>query len=181
MRLTHVLETHVHNNCVSGGLALSQVTGAAYVVPARCHVEFPHVPASDGDLLITGDMRIGALHTAGHSHHHTSYCLADADGQIQAVFTGGSMLYGFTRDAGCCGDPDREEVEDDVGDSADDSGDVDAAEGVHARAGVVGLGDDRELRGDGEDEGGQPWPQDPAVPPGGVEKDGTSSSPRWMK
>jgi glyoxylase-like metal-dependent hydrolase (beta-lactamase superfamily II) len=36
------------------------------------------------------------MHTPGHTHHHVGYVLADADGSVQAVFTGGSMLYGAT-------------------------------------------------------------------------------------
>jgi hydroxyacylglutathione hydrolase len=96
VRLTHVLETHVHNDYVSGGLELSRVTGAAYVLPSHSHVDFPHVSVADGDTLTSGDLRIGALHTPGHTHHHTSYSLADPTGRIEAVFTGGSMLYGST-------------------------------------------------------------------------------------
>ena len=110
VRLTHVLETHVHNDYVSGGLVLSQVTGAAYVVPAHSHVDFDHAGVSDGDLLTTGDMRIGAVHTPGHTHHHTSYTLADADGQIRAVFTGGSMLYGSTGRTDLVGPGDTDEL-----------------------------------------------------------------------
>ena len=96
VRVTHVLETHVHNDYVSGGLVLSEVSGAAYVVPAHSHVDFDHVSVADGDVLTTGDIVIGALHTPGHTHHHTSYSLSDTDGRVQAVFTGGSMLYGST-------------------------------------------------------------------------------------
>ena len=33
MRITHVLETHIHNDYVTGGLALAQATGATYVQP----------------------------------------------------------------------------------------------------------------------------------------------------
>ncbi len=41
-------------------------------------------------------MRFRVVHTPGHTHHHVSYVLCDADGVVQAVFTGGSMLYGAT-------------------------------------------------------------------------------------
>ncbi|MGY5884181.1 MBL fold metallo-hydrolase [Modestobacter lacusdianchii] len=92
----HVVETHVHNDYVTGGLELARVTGAAYVVPAGDTVSYDRVPASDGDVLVAGPMRLQVLHTPGHTHHHVSYALADAEGAVQAVFTGGSMLYGAT-------------------------------------------------------------------------------------
>lgn len=110
VRLTHVLETHVHNDYVSGGLVLSQITGAAYVVPAHSHVDFDHVSVSDGDTLTTGDIRIGAVHTPGHTHHHTSYTVADPSGRIEAVFTGGSMLYGSTGRTDLVGPDDTDEL-----------------------------------------------------------------------
>ena len=43
-----------------------------------------------------GPMRLRVVHTPGHTHHHVSYVLTDAAGAVQAVFTGGSMLYGAT-------------------------------------------------------------------------------------
>ncbi len=92
--LTHVLETHVHNDYVTGGLELARTTGAAYLVPAGDDVAYERVPAADGDVHVAGSMRITVLHTPGHTHHHVSYSLADTEAQVQAVFTGGSMLYG---------------------------------------------------------------------------------------
>lgn len=91
-----VVETHVHNDYVTGGLELARVTGAAYVVPAGDTVSYQRVPASDGDVLVAGPVRLRVLHTPGHTHHHVSYVLADGEGAVQAVFTGGSMLYGAT-------------------------------------------------------------------------------------
>jgi hydroxyacylglutathione hydrolase len=96
VRVTHVLETHIHNDYVTGGLELAQRTGAAYVVPADSGAEFDHLPAGDGEEFQAGRMRLRALHTPGHTHHHMSYALENADGDVEAVFTGGSMLYGST-------------------------------------------------------------------------------------
>lgn len=96
VRVTHVLETHIHNDYVTGGLELAQRTGAAYVVPADSGAEFDHLPAGDGEKFQAGRMRLRALHTPGHTHHHMSYALENADGDVEAVFTGGSMLYGST-------------------------------------------------------------------------------------
>ena len=101
LRVTHVLETHVHNDYVTGGLELAQLTGAAYVLPAGSDVAFDHVSVGDGEVLAVGTMRLRVLHTLGHTHHHVSYVLSDTDdacaeAQVRAVFTGGSMLYGST-------------------------------------------------------------------------------------
>ena len=96
VRIALVLETHLHNDYLTGGLELSGRVGADYVVPAGDTVAYDRVPAADGDDLEAGPMRLRVLHTPGHTHHHVSYVVADADGQVQAVFTGGSMLYGAT-------------------------------------------------------------------------------------
>jgi glyoxylase-like metal-dependent hydrolase (beta-lactamase superfamily II)/rhodanese-related sulfurtransferase len=96
LRVTHVLETHVHNDYVSGGLELAGSTGATYALPLGSDVEFEHLAVADGDTLETGQLRLRVMHTPGHTHHHVSYALGDADGQVHAVFTGGSMLYGAT-------------------------------------------------------------------------------------
>jgi glyoxylase-like metal-dependent hydrolase (beta-lactamase superfamily II)/rhodanese-related sulfurtransferase len=96
VRITHVLETHVHNDYVTGGPELARSAGAAYVVPSGSGIEVDHVAVSDGDDIDTGRMRLRVLHTPGHTHHHVSYALAEGEGAVQAVFTGGSMLYGAT-------------------------------------------------------------------------------------
>ncbi|SOC48943.1 Glyoxylase, beta-lactamase superfamily II [Blastococcus aggregatus] len=96
VRVTHVLETHVHNDYVTGGPELARETGADYVLPSGSDAEVEHVAVSDGDVVEAGRLRLRVLHTPGHTHHHVSYALADGDGEVEAVFTGGSMLYGAT-------------------------------------------------------------------------------------
>ena len=96
LRVTHVVETHVHNDYVTGGLELARRAEAAYVMPAESGAEFDHVAVADGDVVATGSLRLRALHTPGHTHHHVSFVLEDAEGAAEAVFTGGSMLYGAT-------------------------------------------------------------------------------------
>jgi glyoxylase-like metal-dependent hydrolase (beta-lactamase superfamily II)/rhodanese-related sulfurtransferase len=91
--LTHVLETHVHNDYVSGGLELARVTGATYVVPALATVSFPALRVGDGEGFTAGTGHWRAVHTPGHTPHHLSYVVT-LDGGDRAVFTGGSMLFG---------------------------------------------------------------------------------------
>ena len=95
-RISLVLETHLHNDYVSGGLELARTVGADYAVPAGDTVAYDRVPAAEGDVLEAGPMRFRVMHTPGHTHHHVSYVLTEANGQVKAVFTGGSMLYGAT-------------------------------------------------------------------------------------
>ena len=98
VRLTHVFETHIHNDYVTGGLALAQRTGAAYLVNGADDVFFERTPVGDEEVLDVGDrMRVTALTTPGHTFTHLSYALADgATGEHVAVFSGGSLLYGAT-------------------------------------------------------------------------------------
>jgi len=98
VRLTHVLETHLHNDYVTGGFALAARTGAAYVVNAEDEVAFDRTRVSDGETLTVGDrMRVTALATPGHTFTHLSYVLRDdAAGVDLGVFTGGSLLFGAT-------------------------------------------------------------------------------------
>jgi glyoxylase-like metal-dependent hydrolase (beta-lactamase superfamily II)/rhodanese-related sulfurtransferase len=96
VRITHVLETHLHNDYVTGGLALAQATGAAYHLNAADPVAFDRVPVRDGDVIeVSPVLRIRVLATPGHTFTHLSYVL-EAWGHAHAVFTGGSLLYGST-------------------------------------------------------------------------------------
>ncbi|PWI18001.1 MBL fold metallo-hydrolase [Streptomyces sp. Act143] len=96
VRISHVVETHVHNDYVTGGLELARVTGAAYLVPAGARVSFARVPVRDGDrteIDPEAGLTLRALATPGHTPHHTSYVLEESGAAI-AVFTGGSLLIG---------------------------------------------------------------------------------------
>ncbi len=91
--VTHVLETHIHNDYVTGGLALAARCGATYVVNADDEVAFERHGVRDGEVITTGSLEVTALHTPGHTPTHLSYAVA-VGGRPVAVFTGGSVLYG---------------------------------------------------------------------------------------
>ncbi|MFC3571881.1 rhodanese-like domain-containing protein [Streptomyces yaanensis] len=94
VRISHVVETHIHNDYVSGGLELARVSGAAYLVPAAARVSFERTAVHDGDRVeIDEGLTLRALATPGHTPHHTSYVLEES-GRAVAVFTGGSLLMG---------------------------------------------------------------------------------------
>lgn len=96
VRITHVLETHVHSDYVTGGLELASAVGAEYLVPAGEDVHYRCRPVRDGDLIDAGPIQLQVMFTPGHTHHHSSYVLRDRTGTIVGVFTGGSMLHGTT-------------------------------------------------------------------------------------
>jgi hydroxyacylglutathione hydrolase len=95
-RLTHVLETHVHNDYVSGGHELARRTGAAYGVNAADDVSFDRLPLHDGEQLRTGSLSVCVLATPGHTPTHLSFVVRDLADPLAppAVFSGGSLLYG---------------------------------------------------------------------------------------
>jgi hydroxyacylglutathione hydrolase len=96
VRITHVLETHVHNDYVTGGYQLARATGGRYVLHADDRVEFDRVGVRDGDVLeVSPGMRVRVLATPGHTFTHLAYVLED-HGEVRGVFTGGSLLYGST-------------------------------------------------------------------------------------
>lgn len=94
--ITHVVETHIHNDYVTGGLELARTVGAEYVVPAGDDVAYDRRPVRDGDVIDAGPIQLQVMHTPGHTHHHVSYVLRDTTGNVHGVFTGGSMLHGTT-------------------------------------------------------------------------------------
>ncbi|MFC4494687.1 rhodanese-like domain-containing protein [Streptomyces ovatisporus] len=96
VRITAVLETHVHNDYVSGGLELARLTGAEYGVAEADRAPFAHRPLRDGDVIeLSGRMRVRVVATPGHTFHHMSYVLEGEAGPV-GVFTGGSLLLGTT-------------------------------------------------------------------------------------
>jgi hydroxyacylglutathione hydrolase len=95
VRVTHVAETHMHNDYVTGGLALARASGASYLVCADDPVSFDRTPVGDGDSVPVGGMTVRVLSTPGHTFSHLSYVVESA-GVVAGVFTGGSLLYGST-------------------------------------------------------------------------------------
>ncbi|ALO99523.1 MBL fold metallo-hydrolase [Streptomyces hygroscopicus subsp. limoneus] len=94
VRISHVVETHLHNDYVTGGPELARLTGAAYLVPAGARVSYARVPVADGDVAeVDAGLALRAVATPGHTPHHTSYVLEDS-GRPVAAFTGGSLLIG---------------------------------------------------------------------------------------
>ncbi len=68
VRITHVAETHIHNDYITGGLELARITGAVYLVPAAARVSFARTPVTDGDTVdVDTDLTLTAVSTPGHT------------------------------------------------------------------------------------------------------------------
>jgi hydroxyacylglutathione hydrolase len=94
LRVRHVLETHVHNDYVSGAPEVRAATGATIAAPAHGGYAFPFTPLGDGSVLTLGEVRLVAMATPGHTPEHTSYLLRSRDDDPLAVFSGGSLIVG---------------------------------------------------------------------------------------
>src|SRR5262245_10241801 len=96
LRLTHVIDTHVHADHRSGGPELARRTGARYCVHEYADLTFPFTALHDGDEIELGNTRVKVLHTPGHSPD--SICLVVTDLKRGAepwfVLTGDTLLVG---------------------------------------------------------------------------------------
>ncbi len=96
-RIRAVLETHVHNDYVSGAQEVQAATGAEIVAPAMGGYRFPHRPAAEGEEVRVGDLRLVAMATPGHTPEHLAWLAHEGEATMpRAVFTGGSLLVGST-------------------------------------------------------------------------------------
>ncbi len=85
LRITHVTETHIHADFVSGSWALADKLGAALHLSAEGGGEWGYTaaaigtaePLSSGTRLQLGDVIIEAAHTPGHTPEHVSLIVTD--------------------------------------------------------------------------------------------------------
>jgi len=107
LRITHVLETHVHADFVSGLRELVDQTGAVGCasVEGNTSYGFPVKPLRDGDIIETGNIRLKAIFTPGHTPEHMSF-LAQRKGrkaEAWALFTGDFLFAGSVGRPGLMG------------------------------------------------------------------------------
>jgi len=102
MRISHVIDTHVHADHRSGGLALANKAGAAYCLHVSADVALPFTPLKDGDEIELGNTRARVLHTPGHTPE--SICLVVTD--LRRGTDPWFVLTGDTLFVGAVGRPD---------------------------------------------------------------------------
>ncbi|HEX4935032.1 MAG TPA: MBL fold metallo-hydrolase, partial [Gemmatimonadaceae bacterium] len=77
MRITHVIDTHVHADHRSGGPELARRAEAPYCVHESADVALPFTPLTDNQLIDLGNTKVRVLHTPGHTPD--SVCLLVTD------------------------------------------------------------------------------------------------------
>jgi glyoxylase-like metal-dependent hydrolase (beta-lactamase superfamily II) len=77
MRITHVIDTHVHADHRSGGRALAARTGAQYGLHRSAPVAFEFTPLEDGQRIEVGNTILDVLHTPGHTPESISLVVSD--------------------------------------------------------------------------------------------------------
>lgn len=102
LRITHVIDTHVHADHRSGGLALAARVGAPYHLHVSADVSVPFTPLHDGEELELGNVRVRVLHTPGHTPESICLVVTDLRRSTEPWF----VLTGDTLFVGAVGRPD---------------------------------------------------------------------------
>jgi hydroxyacylglutathione hydrolase len=102
MRITHVIDTHLHADHRSGGPALAEKLGAAYCLHESAQTALPFEPIRDGQEIELGNTRIRVLHTPGHTPESVSLVVTDLRRGTDPWF----VLTGDTLFVGSVGRPD---------------------------------------------------------------------------
>jgi hydroxyacylglutathione hydrolase len=80
--ITHIFETHIHADLVSGARELCARVETAKIFVSHeggARYDFDHEPLHDGDTFKLGSVLITARHTPGHTPEHVAYLLAEED------------------------------------------------------------------------------------------------------
>lgn len=102
MRITHVVDTHVHADHRSGGASLAAKVGAQYGLHASADVALSFTPLHDGDVIELGNTRVKVLHTPGHTPESVCLVVTDLRRGTDPWF----VLTGDTLFVGAVGRPD---------------------------------------------------------------------------
>ncbi len=100
MTITHIFETHIHADFLTGSRELAALTGAKLYLSDEggpgWEYEFPHVGLKDGAVVMVGNLKIEVLHTPGHTPESISFLLTDTPASPEPVmlFTGDFVFVG---------------------------------------------------------------------------------------
>ncbi|MGH7149256.1 MAG: MBL fold metallo-hydrolase, partial [Planctomycetota bacterium] len=96
MKITHVLQTHLHADFVAGHRELAEKAGARIAMSKKAGAPFDHMPLVDGDRFDLGTVRVSVLDTPGHTPESVSFAISDLSRAPEPwlVFTGDTLFVG---------------------------------------------------------------------------------------
>jgi glyoxylase-like metal-dependent hydrolase (beta-lactamase superfamily II) len=131
MRITHVIDTHVHADHRSGGPSLARRVDAEYCLHETADVAIPFAPLKDGQEIALGNTRVTVLHTPGHTPESICLLVTDLRRGTDPWF----VLTGDTLFVGAVGRPDL------PGRARENAGEL--YDSIHAK--LLSLPDDLEI------------------------------------
>lgn len=95
-KITHILQTHLHADFVSGHMDLAEKTGAKIYAPALADCQFEHQALKEGDIFQIDQVTVRVLETPGHTPEHISYVVSDKSRGDEPVvlFCGDTLFVG---------------------------------------------------------------------------------------
>jgi len=123
LKITHVTETHIHADFVSGARALADATGAKLMLSAEGGEDWQYAYAADAnatllhdrDVIDVGSVRVEVMHTPGHTPEHLAFLITDT----KVATTPMGMLSGDFIFVGDVGRPDLLERAAHIGNTMD--------------------------------------------------------------
>ncbi|SEM45607.1 hydroxyacylglutathione hydrolase [Chryseobacterium taichungense] len=100
LTITHITETHIHADFLSGSRELAKVTGAEMYLSDEggedWQYQFPHTGLTNGDTIKVGNLTLKVIHTPGHTPESISFLLTDhpATDEPVMIFTGDFVFVG---------------------------------------------------------------------------------------
>lgn len=100
LRVTHVTETHIHADYLSGSRELARASGARLLLSGEGGSDWSYtfddgqVQLRDLDSFLVGNVRIGVLHTPGHTPEHLSFLVTDLPrGELPSMVLSGDFVF----------------------------------------------------------------------------------------
>lgn len=96
MRITHVFNTHLHADHVSGDQEIRAATGADIYINEKAPVSYSHRPLEEGQTFQIGAAKIEVIHTPGHTPNSVSLLVTDTtrSAEPQMMLTGDLLFVG---------------------------------------------------------------------------------------
>lgn len=100
LTITHIAETHIHADFLTGSRELAAVTGAQLYLSdeggPEWQYQFDHIGLKHGDKIEVGNLALEVLHTPGHTPESISFLLTDhpATSEPVMIFTGDFVFVG---------------------------------------------------------------------------------------